>query len=85
MARIWIVEDDPKIGLLIEMTVKKGGHEATRFPDAEKMEREMESGRVPDLLLLDLMLREKSGYVVLSQWKADGLLPRDVQALISNE
>ena len=72
MARIWIVEDDPKIGLLIEMTVKKGGHEATRFPDAEKMEREMESGRVPDLLLLDLMLREKSGYVVLSQWKADG-------------
>ena len=23
MARIWIVEDDPQIGLLIEMTVKR--------------------------------------------------------------
>ena len=26
MARIWIVEDDPQIGLLIELTVKKAGH-----------------------------------------------------------
>ena len=28
MAAIWIVEDDPKIGLLIEMTVRKTGHAA---------------------------------------------------------
>ena len=31
MARIWIVEDDPQIGLLIELTVKKAGHEARRL------------------------------------------------------
>lgn len=71
MAKIWIVEDDPKIGLLIEMTVKKAGHEAVRFADAAKMEAAMESDRLPDLMLLDLMLREKSGYVVLSEWKAN--------------
>ena len=69
MARIWIVEDDPKIALLIEMTVKKAGHEAVRFPDAEQMERAMEEARLPDLLLLDLMLREKSGYELLVQLK----------------
>ena len=33
MARIWIVEDDPQIGLLIELTVKKAGHEARRLVD----------------------------------------------------
>ncbi len=33
MAAIWIVEDDPKIGLLIEMTVRKTGHAAVRMPD----------------------------------------------------
>ena len=32
--RIWIVEDDPKIGLLIEMAVKSG-HDAHRI-DAVK-------------------------------------------------
>jgi len=69
MAKIWIVEDDPKIGLLIEMTVKKAGHEAVRFADAAKMEQAMETERLPDLMLLDLMLREKSGYAVLAEWK----------------
>ena len=41
MARIWIVEDDPKIGLLIEMTVKKAGHEARRMLDAVELERSL--------------------------------------------
>ena len=39
MARIWIVEDDPQIGLLIEMTVKKAGHEARRLVDGAELER----------------------------------------------
>lgn len=69
MANIWIVEDDPKIGLLIEMTVRKAGHEPARFGDAAQMEQAMHAGRLPDLMLLDLMLKEKSGYVVLSEWK----------------
>ncbi|MBP3876681.1 MAG: hypothetical protein J6E44_01835 [Lachnospiraceae bacterium] len=36
MAEIWIVEDDPAIGKLIEMTVKKAGHATRRiFPVRE--------------------------------------------------
>ncbi|MDO4741188.1 MAG: response regulator transcription factor [Eubacteriales bacterium] len=69
MAKIWIVEDDPKIALLIEMTVRKAGHEALKLPDAAELERALKKEALPDLLLLDLMLREKNGFVVMREWK----------------
>ena len=69
MAAIWIVEDDPKIGLLIEMTVRKTGHAAVRMPDAVALERALKKQVPPDLLLLDLMLREKNGFAVMKEWK----------------
>ena len=59
MARIWIVEDDPQIGLLIELTVKKAGHEARRLVDGVELERALQKD-APELLLLDLMLRERT-------------------------
>ena len=68
MASIWIVEDDPQIGLLIEMTVKKAGHQARRMIDGAELERALQKD-VPELLLLDLMLREKDGFTLLSEWK----------------
>lgn len=72
MAEIWIVEDDPAIGTLIEMTVKKAGHVTRRVPDAERLETVLRyADKKPDLLLLDLMLRRKNGYTVLEEWKAD--------------
>lgn len=72
MAMIWIVEDDPKIGLLIEMSVKKAGHEALRLLDAAELERALKKQEgLPELLLLDLMLRAKNGFEVLKEWKAE--------------
>lgn len=68
MAKIWIVEDDPQIGLLIEMTVQKAGHAPTRMLDGAQLERALQKD-VPELLLLDLMLREKDGFTLLSEWK----------------
>lgn len=68
MARIWIVEDDAQIGVLIEMTVKKAGHEARRFVDGAELERALQKD-VPELLLLDLMLREKNGFTILGELK----------------
>ena len=69
MANIWIVEDDPKIGLLIEMTVRKAGHNTQCMLDAAELERALKKDAVPDLLLLDLMLREKNGFTVMKEWK----------------
>lgn len=75
MSLIWIVEDDPGIGQLIEMTVKKAGYETRRFEDANCLENGLRyDERRPDLLLLDLMLRAKNGYQILKEWKADPLL-----------
>ena len=75
MPVIWIVEDDPAIGRLIEMTVRKTGCETRRFEDARCLETGLHyDSRKPDLLLLDLMLRAKSGIQVLKEWKADPLL-----------
>ena len=71
MAMIWIVEDDPKIGLLIEMTIKKAGHETRWFMNGAWLDNALEDGApLPDLLLLDLMLRAKNGFVILEEWKA---------------
>ena len=57
MAKIWIVEDDEKIGLLIEMTVRKLGHDTLRLTDAEALEKTLRSGRaLPDLMLLYQLL-----------------------------
>ncbi len=81
MARIFIVEDDPQIGLLIEMTVKKAGHEAVRMADAAELERAIARRDVPQLMLLDLMLREKNGFAILSEWKQRPLT-RDIPVII---
>ncbi len=81
MARIFIVEDDPQIGLLIEMTVKKAGHEAVRMLDAVELEKAIAKKDVPDLMLLDLMLREKNGFTILKEWK-ERLLTRNIPVII---
>ena len=68
MAVIWIVEDEERIGLLIAATALKAGHEAIRLYDADELEKRLKKG-VPDLLLLDLMLRGKDGFAILNEWK----------------
>lgn len=71
MALIWIVEDDPSIGTLIDMTMRKAGHATRRMLDAAEMEKALRRGETPELMLLDLMLREKNGFTVLKEWKAN--------------
>lgn len=72
MARIWVVEDDPKIALLIQMAMTKAGHETVHFLDAAEMEKALKKSETPELMLLDLMLREKNGFTVLKEWKERG-------------
>ena len=40
------------------------------MPDAVALERALKKQVPPDLLLLDLMLREKNGFAVMKEWKA---------------
>lgn len=84
MSTIWIVEDDAKIALLIDMTVRKLGHDTLCLSDAEALERQRRKGTgLPDLLLLDLMLRATSGFDVLREWKTDRVTRRVPIIIIS--
>ena len=78
--RIWIVEDDNCIGLLIETAVRKADHTATRFDNSAALEKGLKTG-LPDLLLLDLMLRGKDGFTILREWKAR-LATRSIPVII---
>lgn len=70
MAVIWTVEDEETISILIRRVIASMGHEGVHCYDATELEQQMKKG-LPDLLLLDLMLRGKTGYQILADWKQD--------------
>ena len=71
MAVIWTVEDEERIGILIEDIIASMGHESRRFEDVDSLDKARKQHETPDLLLLDLMLRGKSGFDVLQRWKQE--------------
>ncbi|MBR1758705.1 MAG: response regulator transcription factor [Lachnospiraceae bacterium] len=64
MIQILVIEDDPAIAHLIESTLKKEGYACTCASDGKEGADALESGGW-DLVLLDLMLPEISGYDLL--------------------
>lgn len=68
MAKIWILEDEENVGLLLHEAAAMMGHSPDWFRSAAEMEQSR-PGETPDLLLLDLMLRGKNGFEVLDGWK----------------
>lgn len=69
MARIWTVEDEEHISVLIVDVLTGMGHEVQHFWDGDELDKGLKKTPVPDLLLLDLMLRGKSGFDLLKKWK----------------
>ena len=69
MALIYIVEDDESIGMLIQAALRAASYETRLMYNAAELERALEAD-TPALLLLDIMLPGKSGWAVLSDWKA---------------
>lgn len=72
MQTIFCLEDDESIRSLIMYALKSSGFEAEGFEDAASFEKEL-SIRVPDLLLLDIMLPDKDGITVLSELRSKPL------------
>lgn len=70
VAVIWTLEDEETISILIMKVIASMGHEGVHLYDAEELERHSRKG-LPDLMLLDLMLRGRNGYQILHDWKAD--------------
>ena len=68
--RILVVDDDPTVRRLLELQLDVEGHQVTTAADGraalDSVERE-----APDLLVLDVMMPELSGWDVLERLRAD--------------
>ena len=66
---IYLLEDDASIVELVIYSLSKTGHEAEGFSAPSELYRAIEK-RLPDLILLDVMLPEEDGLTVLSKIRA---------------
>lgn len=72
--RIFVVDDEPDILELIALNLKKAGYEVDKFSEAGPM-LAMLNKKVPDLLILDLMLPDHDGLDVCKTLKNDKKYP----------
>ena len=66
MALIYIVEDDSNIREIETIALKNSGHTVYAFETAKEFYRKVDE-RVPDLVLLDVMLPDESGYDIVKK------------------
>ena len=80
MARVMVIEDEDNIAFALDFLLTRDGHEHLRLATGggaiEALRREK-----PDLVLLDVMLPEVSGYRIVQELRADPAL-RDVRVLL---
>lgn len=70
MLTIYLVEDDESIRELVVYALKNNGYDAYGFEDARQLYVSMKD-RLPDLLILDIMLPGEDGYSILRTIRED--------------
>lgn len=70
MAKLIIAEDEPHMLRLLEMTLRKGGHEWTAVRDG-RAALAAALANPPDLVILDVIMPELDGLDTLRALKAD--------------
>lgn len=70
MATILVVDDEPDIRLLVRFTLGLDGHEVVEARDGSEA-LDVVARHRPDLIVLDVMMPEVSGWDALTQLKAD--------------
>ncbi len=71
--RILIIEDDPATGLMLEDLFELGGYEVDRAIDGPQALQLMTTLPAYDVVLLDVMLPQKSGFDVLREARRAGV------------
>ena len=69
MARIFVIDDDPELLMMVGMILRRAGHETVLASDSvEGSDRVIKEK--PDLLILDLMMPHMSGFDVCRKIRA---------------
>ena len=69
MARIFVIDDDPELLMMVGMILRRAGHEAVLANDSvEGSDRVI--AEKPDMLILDLMMPHMSGFDVCRKIRA---------------
>lgn len=63
MAKLFYVEDDPNLSLVVKETLESAGHEVYHYSDGQEAIKAFK-GLEPDLCLLDIMLPGTDGYTI---------------------
>ncbi len=77
MANILVVDDEMGIRELLSEILGDEGHVVATAENAQQA-RELRSGSVPDLVLLDIWMPDTDGVTLLKEWQRDGLLTMPV-------
>lgn len=68
--RILVIEDEDNIATALQYVITREGHEYHRIADGAEAERKIRELR-PDLILLDIMLPQVSGYEICQLVRRD--------------
>ncbi|MDO5519233.1 MAG: response regulator transcription factor [bacterium] len=69
MALVYIVEDDKNISEIESFALKNSGHTTMEFGSAKEFHKQM-MDRIPDLILLDVMLPDEDGLSILKRLRS---------------
>lgn len=69
-ASVLVADDDPEILTLLSMRLKQRGYEVFEASDGDKALEEARE-RVPDVVILDVMMPQKNGWEVARELKHD--------------
>ena len=70
MARVMVIEDEDNIAIALDFLLTRDGHDHSRLATGAGAIEALRAAR-PDLVLLDVMLPEVSGYQIVQDLRAD--------------
>lgn len=82
--KILVVDDDPEVGQILEITLTRAGYEVTvAFGGREGLEKAHDSR--PDLILLDVMMPDMNGWQVCRHLRAVSDVPIIMLTVLGRE
>ena len=78
VSRVLVVEDEAPLRMIIRRNLEHRGVAVTEARTAAEALAALEDGELPDLLLLDINLPDRTGWDVLRQLRANGRTPRTI-------